>query len=168
MKTGRQVAIAACLAALSQGALSQSDGDTQMMQLEQNKAIVRDYLDIVVNQGNLAAFDRFFSADVVFNDSRELRQLLARMQAVNRAFPDHRLTIEDQVADGDKVVTRVTFRGTHEGEFNGIAPTGRQLQYSGIAIDRIADGKVVEMWHVASPLGLLQQISAALAPAAGK
>jgi steroid delta-isomerase-like uncharacterized protein len=102
------------------------------MNLEQNKAIVRDYLDEIVNKANMAAFDRYFSDDVVFNDSRAFRQQYpARMQAIRSAFPDHHLTIEDQIAEGDKVVTRVTFHGTHQGQFNGIAPTGRQLKWSG-------------------------------------
>src|SRR5262249_59810614 len=84
-----------------------------------------------------------------------LKTQLAGMQAMRGAFPDFRLTIEDQIAEGDKVVTRVTFSGTHSGEFRGIAPTGKQVKYSGIAIDRIVDGKVVEMWHVAETLGLV-------------
>ena len=94
-----------------------------MMKLEQNMAIVRDYLNEIVNKGNMAAFDSFFSEDVVFNEARNFRdQLLIRMQAIRIAFPDHRLTIKDQIAEGDKVVTRVTFRGTHQGPLNGTAP----------------------------------------------
>jgi predicted ester cyclase len=73
--------------------------------------------------------------------------------------------VEDQIAEGDKVVTRVTFHGTHQGQFNGIAPTGKQVKWSGIAMDRIADGKVVEMWHVQNTTGLLQQLGA-VAPTA--
>jgi len=162
------IATVICFAGSFQVALAQTNGDPEKMKLEQNKAIVRGYLNEVVNKGNLAAFDSYFSEDVVFNNSKEFKQTLVRMQAINSAFPDHRLTIEDQVAEGDKVVTRVTFQGTHQGEFNGIAPTGKQLKYSGIAMDRIANGKVVEMWHVASPLGLLQQLSAALSSAPKK
>lgn len=60
------------------------------------------------------------------------------------------------------MVTRVMFSGTHSGEFGGIAPTGKRVKYSGIAIDRIADGKVVESWHVAETLSLFQQIGARL------
>lgn len=136
------------------------------MNLELNKAIVRDYLDEIVNKANMAAFDRYLSDDVVFNGSRAFRQHYpARLQAIRSAFPDHHLTIEDQVAEGDKVVTRVTFHGTHQGQFNGIAPTGKQVKWPGIAMDRIADGKVVEMWHVQNTAGLLQQIGATSPPA---
>jgi steroid delta-isomerase-like uncharacterized protein len=112
------------------------------MSLEQNKAIVRDYLDEIVNKANMAAFDSYLSDDVVFNGSRSFRQQYpARLQSIRRAFPDHHLTIEDQIAEGDKVVTRVTFHGTHQGQFNGIAPTGKQVKWSGIAMDRIAGGR---------------------------
>ena len=131
------------------------------MDLEQNKAIVRGYLDEIVNRRNLTALDNFFAEDVVFNDVRNFTtHLPAFMLAVQIAFPDHHLTIRDQVAEGDKVVTRVTFHGTHLGPLNGIAATGKQVEWSGIAIDRIADGKVVEMWHVQNTSALMQQIAA--------
>jgi steroid delta-isomerase-like uncharacterized protein len=132
------------------------------MNLEQNKAIVRGYLNEIVNNGNMAAFDQYLSEDVVFNEVRGFReQHPARMHATLAAFPDFHLVIRDQIAEGDKVVTRVTFHGTHQGQFNGIAATGRQVTWSGMAMDRIANGKVVEMWHVQSTAGLLQQIGAA-------
>ena len=131
-----------------------------MMKLEQNKAIVRDYLNEIVNKGNMSAFDTFFSEDVVFNETRHFReQYPARMQAIRGAFPDHHLIVRDQIAEGDKVVTRVTFHGTHSGAFNGIAATGKQVEWPGIAMDRIADGKVVEMWHVQNITALMQQIA---------
>jgi len=132
------------------------------MSSEQNKAIVRNYLNEIVNKGNMAAFDSYISEDVVFNNAKGFKQQYpARMQTIRRAFSDYELTIEDQIAEGEKVVTRVTFRGTHQGQFNGVAPTGRKVQWSGLAMDRIADGKVVEMWHVQNTTELLQQIGAA-------
>lgn len=134
------------------------------MTLEENKAVVRGYLIDIVNGGDMAAFDRYFSADVVFNDTKGLERQLAHIQAIRSAFPDYHLTIEDQIAEGDRVVTRVTFRGTHQGEFSGAAPTGKQVRYSGIAIDRIVNGKIVEMWHLASTAALLQQIGATPSP----
>jgi steroid delta-isomerase-like uncharacterized protein len=147
------------LAACTHPALTEAKSMTP----EQNKAIVRAYLEEISNQGNLLAFDRYFSADVVFNQSRDVKQQLARRQAIRTAFPDHHLVIEDQIAEGDRVVTRVTFRGTHLGEFNGIAATGKQVVYAGTAIDRLVDGKVVEMWHVANTMALLQQIGGVIA-----
>jgi steroid delta-isomerase-like uncharacterized protein len=136
---------------------------------ERNKAIVRGYLNDIVNDGNLAAFDRYFSADVVFNNATAFRQQLAGMIQTSRsAFPDRRVTIEDQIAEGDWVMTRVTFHGTHQGEFRGVAATGKQVNYFGIAVDRIADGKVVEMWHLTDMSGLLREIGATLPPASQK
>lgn len=78
------------------------------------------------------------------------------------AFPDLRAKIEDQMGEGDKVATRVTFQGTHKGEFRGIPPSGKSVSYTGIAIDRIRGGKVVEMWHEANIISLLQQLGATL------
>jgi len=149
-----------CFAGLGQVALSQANPDQEKTRLEQNKAIVRGYMNEVLNNGNVAAFDTYFSEDVVFNNSKGVKQQLAGMQSIRSAFPDFRLIIEDQIAEGDKVVTRVTFQGTHRGEFRGTAPTGKQIKYSGIAVDRIVEGKVVEMWHVADQLALLQQVGA--------
>ncbi len=146
--------------------VSPTGGGPDPTNVEQNKALVRGYLtNEVLSNGDRATLTRYFSEDVVFNNSRDVQQHLARMRAVRSAFPDLRLTIEDQIAEGDKVITRVTFRGTHRGEFRGIAPTGKQVEYSGIAIDRIANGKIVEMWHLSDGLGLLQQIGAAPSPA---
>jgi steroid delta-isomerase-like uncharacterized protein len=166
MKKNVLFAAALCLAGLFQEALSQTRGDHENMKLEQNKALVRGYMaNEVLSRGDLAALHRYFSEDVVFNGSRDVQQHLVRMRALRSAFPDLRATIEDQIAEGDKVVTRVTFRGTHRGEFGGIAPTGKPVEYSGIAIDRIADGRIVEMWHLANAPALLRQIGAPPAPA---
>jgi len=137
------------------------------MSLDHNKAIARDYLNEIVNKGNMAAFENYFSEDVVFNNAKGFKELIsARMQMIRRAFADYHLVIEDQIAEGDKVVTRVTFHGTHQGAFNGIAPTGKRVAWPGIAIDRIADGKVVEMWHVQNTTLLMQQIGGPASSAA--
>lgn len=135
-------------------------------QTERNKAIVRSYLEELSNKGNVSAIDRYFAKDVRFNDSPDMKPLMVRRLVLQRAFPDHRVVIEDQIAEGDKVMTRVTFHATHLGEFNGIAATGRKVAYGGMAIDRLHDGKVVQMWHLANTFGLIQQISApeAVAP----
>jgi hypothetical protein len=79
-------------------------------------------------------------------------------------FPDIETTIDDMVADGDKVVTRWTNRGTHRAEWMGAAPTGRQVTYTGISIDRIVAGRVVETWRNSDQLGLLKQIGAVSIP----
>jgi steroid delta-isomerase-like uncharacterized protein len=74
------------------------------------------------------------------------------------SFPDLTITIEDLIAEGDKVVTRLTARGTHQGTFRGIAPTGRVVSWTGIRIFRIAEGKIVEHWANWDDLSLLQQL----------
>ena len=136
--------------------------------LEQNKAIVRGYMNEIINKGNLNSFDLYFSETVLFNNSEGLKQgLTSMLRSMRGAFPDFHLTIEDQIAEGNKVITRVTFRGTHQGDYRGIAPTGKQIKYSGIAIDRIVDRKVVEMWHVADTCAMLQQIGVTAAPPKG-
>ncbi|HLF25267.1 MAG TPA: ester cyclase [Anaerolineae bacterium] len=86
-------------------------------------------------------------------------------QMFQAAFPDHQTTIEDQIAEGDLVVTRTMFRGTHQGELQGIPPTGKPVAVSGITIDRIAGGKIVERWDEFDQVGMLQQIGAIPMPA---
>ncbi len=83
------------------------------------------------------------------------------------AFPDLRFTIEDQIAEGDKVVNRVTARGTHRGEFRGIPPTGQEMRVTGITIDRIVVGKLHESWASWDFLGLLQQLGLVPGPGQG-
>ncbi len=161
VRTWLAVVAAICSAGLTHVALSQTKEGDEKMNLEQNKEIVRCYLDEIVNKGNMNALDNYLSEDVMFNNAKGFKQRFpAIRQAILSAFPDHQLTIQDQVAEADKVVTRVTFHGTHTGSFNGIAPTGKQVEWSGIAMDRIANGKVVEMWHIQNTAALLQQIAA--------
>ena len=133
---------------------------------ERNKAVVRGYLEDISNAGNFTgAAERYFGPGLTFNGSSDVRVQMTRQLAVRAAFPDMRLSIEEQVAEGDRVVTRVTFRGTHRGDFAGIAPTGREVAFAGTAVDRLADGKVVEMWHTANVHLLMQQIGAGIAAA---
>ena len=84
--------------------------------------------------------------------------------AFRQAFPDYQVTIHDMIVEGDKVVTRKTFAGTHRGEFMGIPASGQKVPFGGIDIVRIADGKIVEHWGEFDMLTLLQQIGAMPAP----
>jgi predicted ester cyclase len=77
-----------------------------------------------------------------------------------KAFPDYHVTIEDQIAVADKVVTRYTARGTQQGELMGISPTGKEGSVTGIDIDRVSGGKIVEHWSEADTLGMMQQLGA--------
>ena len=130
---------------------------------ETNKALLRHVIEEGFNKRNVALFDELF-ADCVYRAPGvgELRGEAYRpfLTSVLAAFPDGRWTIEDQVAEGDKVVTRWTFIGTHKREIIGIAPTGRQVRLSGMMIDRIVGGKITEEWEEYDTLGMMQQLDA--------
>ena len=92
----------------------------------------------------------------------DLKQFFVMLRS---GFPDFQATMEDLLAEGDKVALRFTFRGTHQGEFLGIAPTGKQVTMVGIDIFRIADGRIVELWgQEEDVLGMMQQIGAIPSP----
>lgn len=124
-----------------------------------NKAVVRAYLDEIAQSGNIIARERYFTSATTFNGETDLPRQLVRIAATRVAFPDLKMTIEQQVAEGPWVATRVTYRGTHRGEFAGVPATGRRVEYSGTAMDRLENGKVVEMWHTVNMHLLLRQIA---------
>jgi len=126
---------------------------------ERNKAVVRAYLHEIVRHGNVAALERYFAPTVRFNGVPDLASQIARSAEIRRAFPDLEMTIDQQIAEGPWVATRVTFRGTHAGEFAGVPATSRRVEYAGTAMDRLEDGKVVEMWHAVNMHLLMRQIS---------
>jgi steroid delta-isomerase-like uncharacterized protein len=135
---------------------------------EQNKMIARRAFEEVQSQGNLALVDEPVVSDYLGHTP--LGEIYGPEGAkrffstFRGAFPDLQVTVEDQIAEGDTVVTRWTARGIHEGEFQTIPPTGRQMTMTGITIFRIANGKLVEGWTNADTLGMLQQLGAAPAP----
>ena len=131
---------------------------------ERNKAQVRRVIEEIYNRGDLGVIDDVTVPDLVIHTASEdirgrdgARQYVAALRA---GFPDLRLTIEDQIAEGDMVVTRWTARGTHRGAFHGIPATGREVRVAGADIDRIIDGRTVECWAHVDELGLLQQLDA--------
>ena len=140
------------------------------MSTETNKALVRRVYEEGFNQRNWAVFDELGAPDfVVHSASRTMQGREAYIQYLSMeviAFPDARFTIEDLIADGDTVVTRHTFRGTHQGSLLGIPPTGKSVTVTGIAITHIANGKAVELWINDDELGLLQQLG--VVPAIGQ
>lgn len=137
------------------------------MSTEDNKALARRAYE-VLNQRNLALVDELCAPDIVdHNASMTIQGLEAYKQFLSMyltASPDLYFTIEDQVAEGDKVGTRYTARGTHLGPFMGIPPTGKHVTVTGISIIRVADGKIVEEWANGDNLGLLQQLGVIPAP----
>ena len=131
------------------------------MSTEDNKALTRRAYE-ALNQRNWAAFAELVTPDfVLHNASLTIQGLEAYKQFLSMyyaAFPDASVTIEDLIAEGDTVVVRQTFRGTHAGDLMGIAPTGKQISGTGVQITRIANGKAVEQWFNGDDLGLLQQL----------
>lgn len=138
------------------------------MSTEDNKTNVRRFIEEGWNQGNTAVFDELFAADYLGHDPNGplhgpegFKQYFATYRS---AFPDTHLTIEDQIAEGDKVVTRWTATGTHQGPLMGIVPSGKHVTITGITITRVASGKAVEAWVNFDTLGMLQQIGTIPAP----
>jgi steroid delta-isomerase-like uncharacterized protein len=125
---------------------------------ERNKAVVRAYLGEIAQRGTMVARERYFTSTATFNGGDLARQI-ARIAEIRRGFPDLVMTIEQQIAEGPWVATRVTYRGTHAGEFAGIPATGRHVEYAGTAMDRLENGKVVEMWHTVNMHLLMRQIA---------
>ena len=128
---------------------------------QENKALVRRFLDELHNKRNYGIVDELAPSYIGHggggSDSEAVKQGTRSRVA---AFPDIRLTIDDQIAEGDKVVTRWTMRGTHQGEYEGIAPTNKEFTNTGIFIHRIEGGKLVERWASTDTLGFMQQIGA--------
>ena len=134
------------------------------MSVEQNKLLVQRYVEQVVNEQNLGAIDEFFAPDYVCHmpgsptmDRDGIRGFFSMLHA---AFPDQVETIDDLIAEGDKVAVRWSARMTHQGEFMGIAPTGKPVTASGQAVVRIRDGKFVEEHEIFDALGIMQQLGA--------
>jgi steroid delta-isomerase-like uncharacterized protein len=134
------------------------------MSVERNKTIVRRFFEEVYNNGNSDIIDDIFSDDFGSNDPtscgvkgpESVKQLVLRLRA---AFPDIRFTVDELIAEGDRVVVHVTFRGTHLGEYMGIPPTGNQVTVKGVELARFAGGKIIEQgWHYYQELHLLQQL----------
>jgi len=137
-------------------------------QTEQNKANARRAYEII-SQGNLDAFYETVDPNIVDHSGlpgipQGLEGVRQWFSTLRSAFPDLRINAEDIIAEGDKVVARYGVTGTHQGEFWGIGPTGKQVTFSGIDIVRVADGKLVEHWGEIDALGLMQQLGAIPAP----
>ncbi len=118
--------------------------------LEQNKTLFKMYVDEVFNKKNVAVIDELMDPNMV-----EQRELIT---AFLGAFPDLHVTVEDLIAEGDKIVGRVTLTGTHQGELMGIPATGKKVSYSEILIVRISNGKAVEEWEVSDTMSMMQQL----------
>jgi len=119
------------------------------MSTENNKTLIRRYFEALSGKDKATAVVNRYVID------EELKHHIAFYEA---AFPNYELIAEDLIAEGDKVVVRSTFRGTHKGDLMGIAPTGKQVTMPLILIYRLADDKIVEHWMQADALGMMQQL----------
>jgi predicted ester cyclase len=139
--------------------------------LEANKALVRRIWEEIFNRRNLALADELIAPGSVNHEAppgitgegpEEVRQVVTMLTT---AFPDHRIDILELVAEGDKVVTRSIFSGTHQGLFMGIPPTGKHFTMEQINITQVVNGKAVEHWGVRDDLGMMQQLGVIPQPA---
>ena len=130
----------------------------------ENKALARRFLEEAFNAGNLDVIDElvdpgFVNYDVALPEPvRGVEGAKASITGYRDAFPDVHITVEEQIAEGEFVTTRWTAQGTHQGDLMGIAPTGKQATVTGITIDKIVDGRIVESRTNWDNLGLLQQL----------
>ena len=128
------------------------------MSVEENKALVRRAQGVLWNHtGNLDAASELFAPDRVEDAKQEAAN-------VRRGFPDLESTIEDLIAERDKVVAHWRAQATHQGEYMGIPPTGNRVNFTGISIYRIEEGKIAESWSVSDLLGMMQQLGAVGGP----
>jgi steroid delta-isomerase-like uncharacterized protein len=135
------------------------------MQSQDPKGLVRRYFEQIWDQGNLDVVDQLFSPDFVRHgpalEGSEIRGLEGLKQLVRMyrgSFPDLKVPIDDQVAEGNLVVTRWTAHGSHKGELMGAAPTGKTADVPGVLIDRVAGGKIAEEWASYDALNMLQTL----------
>lgn len=136
-----------------------------------NKEIVRRVVDGVWRDRDLTIIDELIAEEYVGHDPTQpepirgrdgFRQFVGMYQS---AFEDAAVTIDDQIGEGDQVVTRWTGRGTHTGELMGIAPTGKEVTVSGLTVSRLGGGTIVEEWELIDALGMLVQLGAVPQPA---
>ena len=129
------------------------------MSLEENKAIVRRWIE-AYNKRNLD-FDEFIAPDYVDHTNKVGREGLKQLFAMGlKAFPDWHETIEDIIAEGDKVWVRLSYTGIHKGEFMGFPPTGKKIASKAVDIYRIVNGKLAEYWNVTDNVDIFKQIGA--------
>lgn len=133
------------------------------MSLESNKALVRRFYE-EIDKGNIDALDELVAADYIDHNPPPIPDLPPGLEGLKKSFrifweatPGHHV-IEDQIAEGDKVVTRMTSYGKHEGDLPGAPRTGNEMKMTSITIHRIDDGKLAEKWSEKDMISLLQQI----------
>lgn len=132
------------------------------MSITENKALAHRILEEVFSQGRLSQIEELFTPGILIHDpDKELlgfEQVKQGILRLREAFPDLTYSIEDMIGEDDKVMVRFTGKGTHRGNFRGVAPTDKQMTYTGIMIMRLAEGKLAEYWAVSDALGIFRQL----------
>ena len=140
------------------------------MSTEANKATAPRMRETLDQSKGTEGVEEYYAPNSVFHfpgsPPQDREQASGMMAMFYAAFPDLTHTFEDQFAEGDKVMSRVTFRGKHQGEFQGIPATGKEVAFGAILIDRYEDGKVVEHWTQMDTMGLMQQLGVIPTPEA--
>jgi steroid delta-isomerase-like uncharacterized protein len=139
------------------------------MGTEENKAIANRLVEEVINKGNFAWAEEHFASDFVDHAAPPgvpptIEGLKTFLTAFRAAFPDLRYTVDDVIAEGDRVVQLNTASGTMKGDFQGMPASGKRATWTEVHISRFANGKIVEHWGVVDQLGMLQQLGFAEAP----
>ena len=132
---------------------------------EVNKALIERFVEEAFNEGNLEVAHEVYAPAFVSHESagpveRDPEYVKGFVGTYRGAFPDGHTTVEDVIAEGDKVAYRWSFRGSHQGELMGIPPTGKEVTITGITVDRISGGKIEEEWNNFDQLGVLRQLGA--------
>ena len=120
------------------------------MSTQENKAVSNRVAE-AIGKGDLNALDEFMAPELAEEFKRDVAE-------IRRAFPDYAGTKVEQIAEGEKVANRFVFLGTHLGEFEGVAPTGKRVEFIGHSIDRVVGGKIVESWIEVDMMGVMQQL----------
>lgn len=140
---------------------------------EENKAVVRRFVEEVINEGNLDLADELISTDHVNHDPTApevpagpegIKQLIGMYRD---AFPDIRFHVEEMISEGGTVAHRWTFTGTHQGEMMGVEPTGTRVEVKGVEMNRVENGKISASHTVSDAMGLMQQLGLTPQPEEG-
>jgi predicted ester cyclase len=126
------------------------------MSTQENKAVSNRVAE-AIGRGDLDALDELLAPELAAVFKREIAE-------IRRAFPDYSGTNVEQIAEGEKVANRFVFLGTHLGEFEGVAPTGKRVEFKGNSIDRVVEGRIVESWVEVDVLGVMRQLGAVAGP----
>jgi len=133
-------------------------------EIEKNKEIVRRAWEEVVNEGKLDIVDELFHLNYIEHipggiaKTKGPERVKRAVTWMRKVFPDLHYTVEDLIAEGDRVVSRVIGIGTHKGEFMGVTATNRKVEMTAVVISRIKDGKIIEDWSYQNTLDMLKQI----------